>query len=191
MMETMKQVRVMARHLVALLAVLLAGNSAKAQPAGVRLDTLQVLHIDFQGNTQKGVIVCNQQIAGDLRAIFARLYEAKYPIERIRPISEYGDDDERSMQANNTSCFCFRTVDGSTKLSKHAMGMAIDVNPLYNPCVKGGRVSPANGAKYARRNRSFPCKIDQQDLCYRLFRQHGFTWGGSWRSLKDYQHFEK
>ena len=72
----MKQVRVMARHLVALLAVLLAGNSAKAQPAGVRLDTLQVLHIDFQGNTQKGVIVCNQLIAGDLRAIFARLYEA-------------------------------------------------------------------------------------------------------------------
>ena len=196
MMETMKQVRVMARHLVALLAVLLAGNSAKAQPAGVRLDTLQVLHIDFQGNTQKGVIVCNQQIAGDLRAIFAQLYEAKYPIERIRPISEYGDDDERSMQANNTSCYCYRPIEGSKKLSNHARGLAIDINPLYNPCVRRKKdgtllIQPATGKPYADRSRTFKYKITTHDICYQLFTQHGFKWGGSWRSLKDYQHFEK
>ena len=109
---------------------------ATAQPAGVRLDTLTVKHIDFQGRTQEGVVICNHIIADDLRAIFEQLYKEKYPIERIRPISEYGDDDERSMRANNTSCYCYRVVEGSTKLSKHARGMAIDINPLYNPCVR-------------------------------------------------------
>ena len=79
-----------------------------AQPAGVRLDTLRVQHVDFEGRTQQGVIICNHTIAGDLRDIFAELYRQRYPIERIRPISDYADDDERSMQANNTSCYCYR-----------------------------------------------------------------------------------
>ena len=71
-----------------------------AQPAGVVLDTLQVRHVDFQGQTQQGIVVCNREIADDLRAIFLELYRRQYPIERIRPISDYDDDDERSMQAN-------------------------------------------------------------------------------------------
>ena len=76
---------------------------AYAQPKGVELDTLKVQHIDFQGQPQQGIIICNKKISNDLREIFAELYKAKYPIERIRPISEYDDNDERSMQANNTS----------------------------------------------------------------------------------------
>lgn len=169
---------------------------ASAQPEGVVLDTLTVQHVDFQGKTQQGVIICNQAIAQDLREIFAELYKAKYPIERIRPISEYGDDDERSMQANNTSCYCYRPIEGSTKLSNHALGRAIDVNPLYNPCVRRKKdgtllIQPATGKPYVNRNKSFKYKITTSDLCYRLFTQHGFRWGGSWRSLKDYQHFEK
>ncbi len=162
----------------------------------VALDTLQVKHIDFEGRTQQGVIICNRQITADLRDIFAQLYKAKYPIERIRPISDYDDDDERSMQANNTSCYCYRPIAGSTKLSKHAQGLAIDINPLYNPCVrrqKDGtlKVEPATGRPYVDRSKSFKYKITTNDLCYRLFLQHGFRWGGSWRTLKDYQHFEK
>ena len=167
-----------------------------AQPEGVRLDTLRVSYVDFQGETQQGVIVCNTTIAQDLRDIFQKLYEAKYPIERIRPISDYGDDDECSMQANNTSCYCYRVVAGSTKLSKHARGLAIDVNPLYNPCVRRKKdgtllVQPATGRPYVDRSKPFKYKITKRDLCYRLFIQHGFQWGGSWHSLKDYQHFEK
>jgi hypothetical protein len=131
-----------------------------------------------------------------LKEIFSALYQAKYPIGRIRPISEYGNDDERSMRANNTSCYCYRVVEGSTKLSKHAQGLAIDVNPLYNPCVKRKKdgtllIQPATGKPYVDRSKSFKYKITTQDLCYRLFIQHGFRWGGAWRSLKDYQHFEK
>ena len=167
-----------------------------AQPAGVVLDTLTVPYVDFEGRTQQGMLICNKAITKDLREIFDELYKAKYPIERIRPISEYDNDDERSMQGNNTSCYCYRTVEGSSKLSKHARGMAIDVNPLYNPCVKRKKdgtllVQPSTGKPYVNRSKSFKYKITQQDLCYRLFVKHGFKWGGAWRSLKDYQHFEK
>ncbi len=175
---------------------LLMALGVSAQSEGVVLDTLQVQHVDFQGKTQQGIIICNRAIAQDLREIFSELYRRKYPIERIRPISEYGDDDERSMQANNTSCYCYRPIEGSTKLSNHALGRAIDVNPLYNPCVRRKKdgtllIQPATGRPYVDRSKSFKYKITTKDLCYRLFMQHGFRWGGSWRSLKDYQHFEK
>ena len=111
-------------------------------------------------------------------------------------IDDYDGDDERSMQANNTSCFNFRAIAGSTKLSKHSKGLAIDINPLYNPCVKqrkDGRtlVQPSTGRKYANRNKRWPYMIVKDDLCYRLFIEHGFKWGGSWRTTKDYQHFER
>ena len=170
--------------------------AATAQSDHVMLDTLQVQHIDFQGHTQTGVIICNKAISKDLREIFSALYRAKYPIERIRPISEYDNDDERSMQANNTSCYCYRVVNGSKTLSNHALGLAVDVNPLYNPCVRRKKdgtllVEPATGKPYVNRSKNFKYKITTNDLCYRLFTQHGFRWGGNWNTVKDYQHFEK
>lgn len=162
----------------------------------VRLDTLTVQHIDFKGQTQQGILVCNKAISKDIKEIFAELYRQNYPIERIRPISEYDNDDESSMRANNTSCYCYRPVKGSSKMSKHALGMAVDINPLYNPCVrrlKDGtlQIQPSTGKPYVNRSKSFKYKITKQDLCYRLFVKHGFKWGGSWRTVKDYQHFEK
>ena len=160
----------MKKILLLLTSYILPLTSSLAQPAGVVLDTLQVKYIDFEGRTQQGVMICNKAIAKDLREIFAELYKAKYPIERIRPISEYGNDDERSMQANNTSCYCYRTVEGSNKLSKHARGLAIDVNPLYNPCVKRKKdgtllVQPSTGKPYVNRSKKFKYKITQKDLC--------------------------
>ena len=99
------------------------------------------------------------------------------------------------MQANNTSCFCYRRVKGQAKLSKHALGLAVDVNPLYNPCVRTIRgrrsVQPANGLPYIDRKAAFSHKISREDVAYKYFTQRGFRWGGAWRSLKDYQHFEK
>ena len=183
----------MGKSLLLFVVGLLVSAGIRAQ---VVLDTLSVLHVDFEGATHEGVIVCNKAISADLRDIFAELYRQKYPIERIRPISDYGNDDEQSMQANNTSCYCYRPIAGSSKLSKHALGLAIDINPLYNPCVRRKKdgpllIQPATGKPYANRSRSFRYKITKNDLCYRLFLQHGFSWGGNWRSLKDYQHFEK
>ena len=159
------------------------------------LEYLEVLHYDADGEVQHGEIICNRAISDDLLDIFQALFEAHYPIERIRLVDDYDADDERSMSANNTSCFNYRPVSGTATLSVHSRGMAIDINPLYNPYVKtvSGRqhVEPAAGKPYVDRSRTFPYKIDRTDLCYKLFIAHGFRWGGAWRSCKDYQHFEK
>ena len=157
---------------------------------------LQVLHYDAEGRVKKGELICNKMIADDLLDIFQKLYEAHYPIEQITLIDNYDADDERSMTANNTSCFCYRQITGSKRLSKHSRGMAIDINPLQNPCVQTRKdgsmlVEPLAGRRYVNRNRKYPYKITKGDLCYRLFIEHGFSWGGNWRSKKDYQHFEK
>ena len=171
----------------------------KSVPKGCKtkrtdLRYLQVLYVDRNGKTQHGEIICNRRIADDLIDIFRKLYKARYVIERISLIDNYGADDNASMTANNTSCFNYRLQTGSaTRVSKHGMGMAIDINPLYNPYIKGNKVEPPAGKPYAtnRTRKDIPMKIDTSDLCYRLFVQHGFRWGGAWKSCKDYQHFEK
>ncbi len=168
----------------------------KSYPEGCTIERsdlryLVVMHYDAKGRIHKGELVCNKLIADDLLYIFKKLYEAHYPIERMQLIDNYGANDEQSMAANNTSCFCYRVVNGSKKLSKHALGMAIDINPLYNPCVRGKRVQPEKGRRYALRARTFNYKIERGDLLWRLLTERGFTWGGSWRSVKDWQHFEK
>ena len=157
---------------------------------------LKVKHYDAHGQEHQGELVCHKRIAADLLDIFRQLHQAHYPIERIHLVDNYDANDERSMTANNTSCFCFRKIAGSQRLSKHSLGMAIDINPLHNPCVSKRRdgssvIQPAAGKKYADRNKKYAYQITKGDLCYRLFRQHGFSWGGDWRSKKDYQHFEK
>ncbi|WP_297906218.1 M15 family metallopeptidase [uncultured Parabacteroides sp.] len=110
-------------------------------------------------------------------------------------VDEYNADDERSMQANNSSSFNFRFIHGTSKLSTHSMGYAIDINPKYNPYVKesNGKIiySPENAKEYIDRSANFPYKIDHNDLCFKEFKKRGFTWGGDWSHLKDYQHFEK
>ncbi len=153
---------------------------------------LRLSYYDFEGNPQTGEMVCNAAIARDLCEIFRDLYDARYPIRSIRLIDDFGASDEASMQADNTSCFNYRTMTGQKKLSRHALGMAIDINPLENPFIdpRGG-VHPAEGASYVDRTRDFPHKIDRGDLCYKLFREHGFSWGGAWSRSKDYQHFQK
>ena len=175
------------------------GKSYKKECTMTRetLRYLHVLHRNVEGKTQLGEIVCNASIADDLIAIFRQLYEAAYPIERMVLVDEYDADDERSMTANNTSCFNFRPISGSSKLSKHSQGLAIDINPLYNPSLSlgTGKVEPSAGKRYAvERSKITDTKvplINKKDLCYRLFREHGFSWGGNWMSKKDYQHFEK
>lgn len=159
---------------------------------------LRLSYCNAEGLTQTGEMVCNKAIAADLVDIFRQLWLAGYRIERMRLIDDYDADDQRSMEANNTSCFCYRTVSGTQTLSKHAQGLAVDVNTLYNPYIftRQGktRIEPRGGRKWAynrEKRTDIPYKIDHHDLCYRLFLAHGFRWGGDWRTAKDYQHFER
>ncbi len=162
------------------------------------LNYVGLKYIDFKGQEQTGELICNKAIAQDMVEIFHELYRNEYQLESVRLIDEYDGDDTASMAENNTSCFNYRVVDGTASLSKHAYGLAIDVNPYYNPYVVFGRnsdgsdyISPPGSEIYADRSQSFAYKIDENDLCYRLFTEHGFTWGGNWNSTKDYQHFQK
>jgi hypothetical protein len=165
----------------------------------ITLDELRycsLLYNDFDNNTQVGEIICNEKIAQDIIEIFYELYSSGYQIESIKLIDEFNGDDTASMLANNTSCFNYRVVENTTRLSNHAYGLAIDINPFYNPYVTFGKdgsthISPEGSEAYADRIASFPYKIDENDLAYKLFKQHGFKWGGDWNSVKDYQHFEK
>ncbi len=175
------------------------GMQGKSWPEGCTIERsdlryLSLLYKDADGNTHEGELICNKMIADTLIDIFRQLYDADYPIEKMVLIDEYGGDDDASMSDNNTSCFNFRTVSGSSNLSKHAMGLAVDLNPRYNPYIHKvdgvESIEPENGKEYADRSGDFPYKIDKEDLAYKLFTQAGFTWGGSWKSVKDYQHFQ-
>ena len=177
--------------------VRIEGKSFKENCTTPRRDLryLKVLHYNKEGEELEGELICHKDIADDLLAIFRELHRAKYPIERMVLIDEYDADDEASMRANNTSAFNFRPASGMRRLSKHSTGMAIDINPLYNPLVKHRegrtRVYPSTATPYIDRTQDFPYKIVKGDLCYRLFKKYGFSWGGDWRRSKDYQHFEK
>ncbi|MCM1100003.1 MAG: M15 family metallopeptidase [Clostridium sp.] len=174
----------------------IAGANIAPEVSYEDLRYVHILHYDFDGNSAEGELICNKAIAGDLLDIFYELYRNEYQLEKVRLIDEYDGDDNASMADNNTSCFNYRPVEGTDRLSRHALGMALDINPFYNPYVtyeKGGgmNVSPEGAEQYADRSMEFPYKIDEDDLCYKLFTQHGFTWGGNWNSSKDYQHFQK
>ncbi len=173
------------------------GKSYKADCTFPRenLRYIHVLHVGFDNQVHEGELVVNKDIADDVLEIFKELYESGYQIEKVRLIDEYDADDEASMSDNNSSAFNFRFISHTTKISKHGMGMAVDINTLYNPYVKtvDGELSiePANAADYVDRSKDFSHKIDHDDLCYKLFTEHGFEWGGDWTHSKDYQHFEK
>ena len=140
------------------------GRTYKENPDIGRDDLrhIRALHWDYDNQIHIGEMVCNKVIA---------------------------DRD------NNSSCFCYHTIAGSTNLSKHARGLAVDINTLYNPYYKvleDGTllIQPATGEAYCDRDWDFPYKIDHDDLCFKLFTEAGFEWGGDWDNCKDYQHFE-
>ena len=143
-------------------------------------------------------MVVHKRIAEDVLEIFEKLYDADYPIERMVLPDNYLADDEAMMRDNNSSCFNFRLISHTDRISKHGLGMAVDINSLYNPYHKivineDGTteevIEPATGAVYLDRTRDFDYKIEKGDLCYTLFLEKGVEWGGDKTDRKDYQHF--
>lgn len=152
---------------------------------------LKITYWGFDEKTHVGEMVVSKTVAQEVLDIFEEAYHKKYPIEKIKLIDEYGANDEKSMANNNTSAFCYRVISNTNKISKHSLGKAIDVNPLYNPYVVGNSISPANGKEYANRSIERKGIIKKGDDLYNAFIKRGWTWGGNWSSKKDYQHFEK
>ena len=178
-----------------------SGNTFKEDCIVPREDLryLLILHKDKDGNTHQGEMVVQKLIAEDVLEIFEKLYDAEYPIERMVLPDNYLADDEIMMRDNNSSSFNFRFISHTDKISKHGLGMAVDINTLYNPYQKivtnddGTQeevIEPATGKAFLDRTKDFDYKIEKGDLCYRLFTEKGFEWGGDWTDRKDYQHFE-
>lgn len=155
---------------------------------------LDVLYYSFDGRIHKGQLVVDQRLVSDIRQVFQVALEDKFPINSVIPISherfhkngEWNSDDQ-SMLANNTSAFNYRKVTGGKKLSMHSYGFAIDINPVQNPYIKGDIVLP-EGAVY---DPAKPGTLTRDCPVVKAFISLGWTWGGDWKSLKDYQHFEK
>ncbi len=154
---------------------------------------IRVLHWGKEGATV-GEMVCDKSISQPLLNIFRELFDKNYPIERMQLIDDFDADDETSMAANNSSCFNFRRVPGKEKLSLHSLGIAVDINPFYNPYVRVNQegktlCSPDGSEPYMDRETEFQYKIAAGDDCVKAFEKYGFQWGGDWTTCKDYQHF--
>lgn len=176
----------------------ISGVSFTEKPDVQRSDLryLRCLHYGKEGQILTGELICSSSISDDLLEIFKALFDAEYPIGSMRLIDDFDGDDAASMAANNTSCFNYRTISGKEKLSLHSYGLAVDINPAYNPYITRKEdgtlwVEPARAERYADRDKDFPMKLSEDDLCVKLFTEHGFVWGGTWHDPIDYQHFEK
>jgi hypothetical protein len=154
-----------------------------------RLRLVTVSRWGFDGRVRRGQLIVRRDQARKVVRAFRAIFAARVPIRRMRLVEAYGSSDRRSMSADNTSGFNCRPVEGSTSWSAHAYGLAIDVNPLENPYVKDGKVLPRRGIAYLDRSLEAKGMIQPGDAVVRAFRAIGWTWGGTWRSLKDYQHF--
>jgi len=160
----------------------------------IQLDDLRYVTVTYWGfddKTHIGELIVHKSVEEEIIDIFKELYEVKFPIEKIKLIDDYDGDDNLSMEDNNTSAFNFRVVEGTDKISKHSYGIAIDINPVQNPYIRKDTVSPEQGTEYVDRSNVRKGMIVKDDLTYKAFVSRGWTWGGEWNSVKDYQHFEK
>ncbi|MCB1028928.1 MAG: M15 family metallopeptidase [Microthrixaceae bacterium] len=154
------------------------------------LRLITVAHHRFDGPPTVGELVVNASVVEDLRVVFRSLWDAGYPIASMRLIDEFGGDDLASVRANNTSSFNCRPVVGGTGWSRHAYGVAIDLNPLWNPYVLDGAAVPEESQPWVDRSRLERGMIGPEDAAVAAFESVGWTWGGRWNS-PDYQHFVK
>jgi hypothetical protein len=153
------------------------------------LRVLTLRHWGFDGSVRTGRLVVHGDVAREVIAVFRKLYEARFPVRRMRLVDAYGADDFRSIEADNTSAFNCRTVEGTSRWSEHAYGRAIDVNPIENPYVSGGRTSHRASVPYLDRSRRRPGMAVEGGALVRAFDAAGWGWGGRWSSPQDYQHF--
>jgi len=155
---------------------------------------LTITHWGYDGEEKIGHMVVHAKLADELIAIFHELYNEQFPIERMELIDLYDADDDRSMTANNSSAFCCRAITNAPgTFSLHSYGIAIDINPLVNPYVKGTQVLPEGGKAYLDRTQDHMGMISKSadNACYRIFIEYGYEWGGDWTTRVDYQHFQK
>jgi poly-gamma-glutamate synthesis protein (capsule biosynthesis protein) len=168
-------------------------------PSRERLALLSVNFWDFEGQPASGQLIVSKHVASELSRIFSEIFESKaFLIERMERVDKYNGNDDTSMAANNTSAFNCRLVAGTNTLSPHASGIAIDINPIQNPWVKGNNTQPPEGRPFDTPHKRQAAHQQGQvgiilsgGAAVTAFKQNGWKWGGDWINKKDYQHFSK
>lgn len=153
--------------------------------------TLTLLSIPYWGFDHRehiGQIVVDKQVANEVVEIFQTIFTAKFPIEKMIPISAYDWSDDASMADNNSSAFNYRFIYGTDRLSNHSLGRAIDINPMQNPYIAIDQSVHPSVSTY---NKTKPGTILDHGIVVQTFEKYGWEWGGRWINRKDYQHFEK
>ena len=160
-------------------------------PAGLdELRLVRASHWGFDGRVHTGRIVVHRDVAQGVAGVLRRLYAARFPIRRMVPVDAYGGSDFRSIEADNTSAFNCRPVEGTSRWSEHAYGRAIDLNPIENPYVYSDGTSSHRASRpYLRRSPYRPGMAVEGGVAVRAFTAAGWAWGGRWSGSRDYQHF--
>jgi len=149
---------------------------------------IDVEYYSFDGKLHRGQVVINNTVADDIIAIFEIIKETKFPIAKAIPIVKYNWSDSASMADNNTSAFNYRVVAGTKNLSRHSFGKAIDFNPIQNPYrSKSGVLSP-KGSNY---DTTTAGTLTNDNIIVKKLIEKGWVWGGNFKSIKDWQHFDK
>jgi len=178
---------------------MIEGNSYRAGcPISLKdLRYIKVKYIGFDNKEHIGELIVNKSVASDIVNIFRELYSIKYPIRKMELVSNYNGSDFASIEADNTSAFNCRFIDGTKKWSNHTYGKAIDINPIENPYVsKSGYTSHKKSYPFVARVRknnssAYKAMLLKNDKAVKIFKKYGFRWGGDWNCCKDYQHFDK
>jgi len=158
---------------------------------------IRLKHRNFYGSEKMGELIVHKDVAEEVVAIFRELYKIGYPIRQMRLVSDFRGSDWRSIEADNTSAFNCRKATGSKKWSKHSYGKAIDLNSIENPYVsRSGSIVHMESLKYRKRVHRYNTSADRavllkSDKAVKIFKKHGWKWGGDWHGVKDYQHFSK
>ncbi len=156
---------------------------------------LKLRYWGFDHCMHDGEMIVHAEVAQEVLDIFHELFDARFPIERMKLIDEYKADDDLSTADNNTSALCCRLLTNHTsKWSLHGFGLAIDINPRINPYHKGNCIAPKNGALFLDRTLPIRGLIRKGDICYNAFAKRGWFWAGEWMEpygYVDYQHFYK
>ncbi len=159
---------------------------------------IKMTYINFLYQDRVGEMIVHKSVAKDVVDIFHKLYDMRYPINKMKLIYHYRGDDWLSIENDNTSAFNCRKLTGNRgKWSNHAYGRAIDINPIENPYIsRSGRIAHKESYKFRNRNHDRRrahdrAVLSRYDEVVKLFKSHGWIWGGDWNSIKDYQHFEK
>jgi hypothetical protein len=166
------------------------------------LKNMSYLTITFWGFDHKpheGHLIVLNMLAGETLQIFHDLYQIKFPIEKMVLPDTYTSQqndwlaiDWKSSEDNNTSGFLCREDDQTPgQFSPHSYGIAIDINPVYNPSrVAHNKIEPESGKKYFDRQLNHEGMINEKVVA--IFARYGWRWGGYWPKDKiDYQHFQK